>query len=182
MEGDGSAATAMLALAGCVLLAVSVRDSEVEQAVETSAQEEFCRGCGVAARLHNRRPTWVRDLPAGGRAVTLVWVKRMWRCVQPACPVRTVGDLGEHPGPRVAERAGPPGDLSAGRAGRALGGPGRRPVRVGWATAMAGDVRRRSCYDAETHSDFALTAPDECWTLGGAVVLGAVPPPARRVP
>ncbi len=65
MEGDGSAATAMLGLAGFVLLAVSVRDGEVEQAVETTTVEEFCRGCGVAARLHNRRPTWVRDLPPG---------------------------------------------------------------------------------------------------------------------
>ena len=32
---------------------------------------------------------WVRDLPAGGRPVTLVWVKRVWRCHEPTCAVRT---------------------------------------------------------------------------------------------
>ena len=85
---DGSAATAMLGLAGFVLLAVSEQAGEVEQAVETTATKEFCRSCGVAARLHDRRPTWVRDLPAGGRVVTLVWVKRVWRCTEPACAIR----------------------------------------------------------------------------------------------
>src|SRR5215218_279629 len=79
----------MLGLDGFVLLAVSAHDDELEQAVETTATEDFCRGCGVQARLHDRRPTWVRDLPAGGRPVTLVWVKRVWRCVQVGCPVAT---------------------------------------------------------------------------------------------
>jgi hypothetical protein len=86
---DGSAATVILGLEGFVLLAVSQDDGELEQAVETTARVDFCRGCGVAARLHDRRPTWVRDLPAGGRAVTLVWVKRVWRCMETACRVAT---------------------------------------------------------------------------------------------
>jgi transposase len=70
----------MLGLDGFVLLAVSQQNGELEQAVETTASTEFCRACGVQARLHDRRPTYVRDLPAGGRPVTLVWVKRVWRC------------------------------------------------------------------------------------------------------
>jgi transposase len=76
-------------LDGFVLLAVSQHEGELEQAVETTATEAFCRSCGVQARLHDRRPTWVRDLPAGGRPVTLVWVKRVWRCPEPVCPART---------------------------------------------------------------------------------------------
>jgi transposase len=89
VHGDGSAATAVLGLDGFVLLAVSEYAGELEQAVETTATEAFCAGCGVQARLHDRRPTWVRDLPAGGRPVTLVWIKRVWRCVEPLCAVAT---------------------------------------------------------------------------------------------
>jgi transposase len=31
----------------------------------------------------------VRDLPIGGRPVVLWWHKRLWRCREPACGVRT---------------------------------------------------------------------------------------------
>ena len=93
MQEEVSAATAMLGLDGFVLLAVSQLNGELEQAVETTTVEEFCRGCGVQARLHDRRPTYVRDLPAGGRPVTLVWVKRVWRCREPRCPVVTWSEI-----------------------------------------------------------------------------------------
>lgn len=77
-----------------MLLAVSEVDGELEQAVETTAAEEFCRGCGVRAVPHGRRPVRVRDLPAAGRPVTLIWVtliwvKRIWRCAESACAART---------------------------------------------------------------------------------------------
>ena len=42
-------------LGGFVLLAVSELDGELEQAVETTAREEWCRSYGVAARPHGRR-------------------------------------------------------------------------------------------------------------------------------
>ena len=92
---ENSSATAMLGLAGMAVLAVSESDGEVEYAIETTAATGWCPVCGAQARLHNRRPTWVRDLPAGDRAVTLVWVKRIWRqftiCQFPSCP-RPKGD------------------------------------------------------------------------------------------
>jgi transposase len=65
----------MLGLPGFRLLAVSEYAGEFEQAIETVAPEAFCPSCGVLAKLHDRRPTWVRDLPRAGRPVTLVWVK-----------------------------------------------------------------------------------------------------------
>ncbi len=73
MQDEVSAATAMLGLDGYVLLAASRQNDELEQAVETAVSEDFCRDCGVQARLHDRRPIYVRDLPSAGRPVTLVW-------------------------------------------------------------------------------------------------------------
>ena len=107
MDDNGNAATTMLGLDGFVLLAVSHHDGEFEQAIETTAAEAFCRGCGVQAALHNRRPTWVRDLPSAGRPVTLVWVKRVWRCREPRCPVVTWSETSEAIRPRASltERA-----------------------------------------------------------------------------
>jgi transposase len=107
VQDEVSAATAMLGLDGFVLLAVSRQDGELEQAVETAVSEEFCRGCGVQARLHDRRPTYVRDLPSAGRPVTLVWVKRVWRCVELRCPVVTWSEKSPAIRPRASltERA-----------------------------------------------------------------------------
>jgi transposase len=89
VSSDGSAATAMLGMAGFRVLAVSSYGGECEQAVETIAGEAFCAGCGVRAVLHDRRPVQVRDLPAAGRPVVLCWIKRVWRCREPLCAVVT---------------------------------------------------------------------------------------------
>ena len=102
MHQDGTAATVMLGLPGFLLLAVSEYDGELEQAVETTTTEDFCRGCGVLARPHARRPVRVRDLPSGGRPVTIIWVKRVWRCVEAGCPVATWSETSEEIAPRAS--------------------------------------------------------------------------------
>jgi transposase len=92
----------MLGLPGFVVLAVSEVDDELEQAIETTADLVGCPECGAVAQLHDRRPTWVRDLPSGGRPVMLVWVKRVWRCVHAACPKRTWTETSEAIAPRAS--------------------------------------------------------------------------------
>src|SRR5689334_22439281 len=128
----------MLGLDGFVLLAVSHRDGEVEQAVETTATEAFCRCCGVQARLHDRRPTWVRDLPAGGRPVTLVWVKRVWRCVQRGCRVSTWTETSAAIAPRASltERARAEACRRVGQDGHSVAQVAKA-FGVSWSTVMA---------------------------------------------
>ena len=73
---------------GC-RIGVSEVDGELEQAIDTTADLVGCPECGAVAELHDQRPTWVRDLPSGGRPVMLVWVKRVWCCRYTACSKRT---------------------------------------------------------------------------------------------
>src|SRR5207302_6276369 len=112
-----------------------------------------CRGCGVAARLHARRPVRVRDLPAAGRPVTLIWVKRVWRCAEAVCEADLDRDQRADPGAGVADRTGPGGGVPAGRRGRPRrrGGGGR--VRRGLAEAAD---RARVVY-----------MPDTAWPVSG---------------
>jgi transposase len=138
VQGDGIATTVMLGLPGFVVLAVSEYAGEVEQAVQTNADEGWCPGCGVRARLHDRRPSWVRDLPAAGRPVTLVWVKRVWRCVEPRCAKRTWTETSEAIRPRAAwtERARREACRRVGELGQTVAAVATE-FGVGWATVMA---------------------------------------------
>ena len=138
MERERSAAAAMLGLAGFVVLAVSEHDGELEQAIETTADLVGCPECGAVAQLHDRRPCWIRDLPTAGRPVTLVWVKRVWRCPHQLCPTRTWTEtcpqilarasLTERARAEVCRRVGQDGASVAAVA---------RDFGVGWGTAMA---------------------------------------------
>ena len=138
---ENSSATAMLGLEGMAVLAVSERDGEVEYAVETTATTGWCPVCGVQARLHDRRPTWVRDLPAGDRAVTLVWVKRIWRCVHRQCEKQTWTEAHPQIAPRASwtERARKQACRRVGRDGHSVAAVAR-DFGVGWATVMAAVV------------------------------------------
>jgi transposase len=61
---NNSCAAAMLGLEGMAVMAVSERDGEPEYAIETTATAGWCPLCGAQARLHHRRSTRVRNLPA----------------------------------------------------------------------------------------------------------------------
>lgn len=164
MQDDGSAATAMLGLAGFRLLAVSEYAGELEQAVETTAVEDFCRGCGVQARLHDRRPTWVRDLPTGGRPVTLVWVKRVWRCRESACPASTWSETSEHIRVRASltERARREACRRVGEDGHSVAQVAAA-FGVSWATVMAAvrEYGRPLVDDPDRLKDVAAIGVDE---------------------
>jgi transposase len=141
VEREGSAAAAMLGLPGFVVLAVSEVDGELEQAIETTADLVGCPECGAVAELYDRRPCWVRDLPAGGRPVTLTWVKRVWRCPQRLCPQRTWTETSEAIAPRASltRRARAEICRRVGEDGHSVAAVARE-FGVGWRTAM-GAVR-----------------------------------------
>ena len=71
--GDATARldAALLGLDGFVVRACAEVGGELEVLIETAVDLVGCPGCGAVARAKDRRPTWVRDLPLGGRPVVL---------------------------------------------------------------------------------------------------------------
>jgi transposase len=138
VSDDGIAATAMLGLSGFRVLAVAEYAGEIEQVVETTAAEGWCPACGVAARLHDRRPSWVRDLPVAGRPVTLVWVKRVWRCRESLCAKVTWTETTQAIRPRASltERARSEACRRVGQDGHTVAAVAA-DLGAGWGTIMA---------------------------------------------
>jgi transposase len=91
----------------------------------------------MRAELHGRRTVWVRDLPIGGRPVVLAWRKRIWRCREPACGVRTWTERMAAIRPRavLTERARAEACRRVGKDAHAVAAVAR-DLGVGWATVM----------------------------------------------
>jgi transposase len=91
----------------------------------------------MRAELHGRRTVRVRDLPIGGRPVVLAWRKRIWRCAEPACGVRTWTERTAAIGPRavLTQRARAEACRRVGKDAHAVAAVAR-DLGVGWATIM----------------------------------------------
>ena len=138
MGQHGSAsASKLLGLNGFDILAAEIVAGEWQLTVQTMATEVGCVGCGVRAEAHGRRTVRVRDLPAGGRPVVLAWCKRIWRCREPACGVRTWTERTAVIGPRVVltEHARAEACRRVGKDAHAVAAVAR-DLGVGWATVM----------------------------------------------
>src|SRR5215217_3605744 len=127
----------LLGLDGFEVTAAAVIDDEWRLAVQTTATPVGCAACGIQARLHARRTVQVRDLPIGGRPVVLCWRKRVWRCVEPACAVRTWTEQRTAIRPRAVLtcRARAEACRRVGKDAHAVAAVAR-DLGVGWATVM----------------------------------------------
>jgi transposase len=118
--------------------AAAVIDDEWRLAVQTTTTTTVgCAACGSQARVHARRTVRVRDLPIGGRPVVLAWRKRIWRCGEPACAVRTWTEQQAAIRPRavLTERARAEACRRVGKDAHAVAAVAR-DLGVGWATVM----------------------------------------------
>src|SRR6266511_3785459 len=137
--GSHSSASAprLLDLDGFEVLAAEVVAGEWQLEVQTTAGVVGCGGGGVRATMHGRRTVRVRDLPAGGRPVVLCWRKRIWRCAEPACGVRTWTEQAAAIRPRavLTQRARAEACRRVGKDAHAVAAVAR-DLGVGWATIM----------------------------------------------
>jgi transposase len=127
-----ASASRLLGLDGFQVLAAQVVGGEWQLAVQTTATVVGCAGCGVRATPHGRRTVRVRDLPIGGRPVVLCWRKRLWRCREPACGVRTWTERVAAIGPRavLTQRAGAEACRRVGKDAHAVAACPRTPSYV----------------------------------------------------
>jgi transposase len=135
---QGSASGSLLLdLDGLGVVSAEVVGGEWQLAVQTTATVVGCGDCGVRATPHGRRLVRVRDLPIGGRPVVLWWRKRLWRCREPACRVRTWTERVAGIAPRVVltQRARAEACRRVGKDAHAVGAVAR-DLGVGWATIM----------------------------------------------
>jgi transposase len=127
----------LLGLDGFEVTAAEIIDDEWRLAVQTTAATVGCAACGTQARVHARRTVRVRDLPMGGRPVVLAWRKRIWRCIEPACEVRTWTEQRVAIRPRAVLtcRARAEACRRVGKDAHAVAAVAR-DLGVGWATIM----------------------------------------------
>jgi transposase len=132
-----ASASRLLDLDGFQLVSAELVGGEWQLVVQSTAAVVGCGGCGVRAIPHGRRTVRVRDLPISGRPVVLWWRKRLWRCGEPACKVRTWTEQAAAIRPRavLTERARAEACRRVGKDAHAVAAVAR-DFGVGWATIM----------------------------------------------
>src|SRR5512132_611719 len=136
-QHSSASVSALLDLDGFQLVSAELVGGEWQLVVQTTATVIGCAGCGVRATPHGRRTVRVRDLPIGGRPVVLWWHKRLWRCREPACGVRTWTEQAAVIRPRavLTERARAEACRRVGKDAHAVAAVAR-DLGVGWQTVM----------------------------------------------
>jgi transposase len=136
-QHSSASGSRLLDLDGFKVVSAELQGGEWQLAVQTTATVIGCVGCGVPATPHGRRVVRVRDLPIGGRPVVLAWRKRLWRCREPACQVRTWTEQAAAIGPRavLTQRARAEACRRVGKDAHAVAAVAR-DLGVGWATIM----------------------------------------------
>jgi transposase len=136
-QHSSASVSALLGLDGFEVVLAELVDDEWQLAVQTTATVIGCAGCGVPAKPHGRREVRVRDLPIGGRPVVLLWRKRLWRCRELACGVRTWTERTPAVRPRavLTQRARAEACRRVGKDAHAVAAVAR-DLGVGWQTVM----------------------------------------------
>ena len=135
---DGRAAdVVLLGFDGLRVLKAREVDGELELTVETTAEDGWCRACGVRAWSKGRPEVLVRDVDAFARRVRLRWRKRRWRCPEPACPAGSWTEQIAAIRSRMAlsERAREQACTRVGQGGHSVAAVAR-DLGVGWHTVM----------------------------------------------
>ena len=130
-------AEALLGLEGFHVLEVIEVPDEVVVTIETTRDFVGCARCGVRAEAHGRMRIEIRDLACFGRPARLVWVKRRWRCVEPACDAKTWTERSDHVDSQavLTRRAGVEACRQVGENARPVAGVARE-FGVCWWTVM----------------------------------------------
>jgi hypothetical protein len=107
--------------------------------------------------------------------VTLVWVKRVWRCHEPRCAKQTWSETGEQIRPRcvLTERARREACQRVGEVGHTVSSVAA-DFGVGWGTIMAAvrDYRQPLVDDEARLDDVDTVGPDETAFLAATALAG----------
>ncbi len=140
MEGDSIGV--LIGLDGFRLVGAVEVDGEVWQLVETTDTVVGCPACGTRARPKDRRTVRLRDLAVAGRPAVLGWHKRIWRCADADCAMKSWTERRDdvaRPRRSMSERARADVCAQVGRDGRSVAAVAA-DYGISWATAWASVV------------------------------------------